>query len=234
MPGKTKQVRFSHTNLLHSPPTPSPSYSITSLPSPRGPITPPDAFPSHHLGLPGPSPYKYALPERSSRASTSPLHSPLSIHPALASSHSPLLKWDLTFPPSAAGSLTGRPIIPSDRATSVPLSSITILLPHIRWPIKVYASYRGGAITITDILNAIYDTLRENVASSDYHALPRQEQKRVTASYENRYRRIKSNRGYAEEKSQGVKKVDFLMGKTRFMGLSTSGSRPDHWVLHTS
>jgi hypothetical protein len=47
-----------------------------------------------------------------------------------------------------------------------------------------------------------------------------------------RYRRQLSARIHEEEKSGGMKRVDFLMGHTRFLGISNSGRWLEEWQLH--
>ncbi|KAG1794303.1 uncharacterized protein BJ212DRAFT_1530893, partial [Suillus subaureus] len=44
--------------------------------------------------------------------------------------------------------------------------------------------------------------------------------------------RASSAEAYAEEQRKGLKRVDFLMGCTTFMGLSSTKLGPDVWVLN--
>jgi len=56
-------------------------------------------------------------------------------------------------------------------------------------------------------------------------------------AYESRYKRMEDvdPRGCEEEKKKGVKRVDFLMGRTMFMGLSPCVPMgPNVWVINVS
>ncbi|KAF8879378.1 hypothetical protein BD779DRAFT_1423818, partial [Infundibulicybe gibba] len=75
--------------------------------------------------------------------------------------------------------------------------------------------------TVSDVLQGIHNSLRTNLSASEYDALPtHQHQRRATAAYEARYRRVRGTRAYDEEKRGGLKRVDYLMDNTRFAGLT--------------
>ncbi|KAF5378735.1 hypothetical protein D9615_006872 [Tricholomella constricta] len=226
MPGK--HVRFSRVATVHSPPTPSLSFSNVSSASSAAPLTPP----SYIGSLPGPSPYVVSFPTGSQTTSMKPVR----IHALLQSSSSPALDFDLTLPPSTITSrhqgISLRAL--SEPATNPPVSVITIIVPHLPWSITVRPSH-GTHVTVSDVLEEIYRKLRTNISSQEFHALPSEkDRQRVTAAYEQRYRRIRSSREYEDEKRRGVRRVDFLMRHTRFMGLSSTSRGPDVWVLNTA
>jgi len=232
MPGR--HVRFASSNVYHSPPAqvPSLTYSPSSLSSP-GPFTPP----SIPVVLPGPSPYAFSLPP--SRHPQPKIPGPIHMHSLLGLSYPPPINYDLTLPPSTVSthhhSLSKRSL--SEPATNPPLPSLTVVTPHLPRgrTILVTASRNGAFVTVSDVLDAIYHALRANVSSADYYSLPSQkDMQRVTLAYEARCKRIRDSRAYAEEKRQGAKRVDFLMGLTKFMGLSRTSSGPDVWLLNIS
>lgn len=106
--------------------------------------------------------------------------------------------------------------------------------PHLPWIIKVSAS-REGFVAVGDVLETIYSALRVNVTSKEFHSLPSEkDERRVTAAYEQRYRRVRSSKEYDAEKRGGVKRIDFLMGHTAFTGLTPTTRGPDVWALNTS
>ncbi|KAJ7711901.1 hypothetical protein B0H16DRAFT_1627269 [Mycena metata] len=221
-----RHVRFSTENTFHSPP-PQLSWSNSSETSTPGPVTPPSL---PYVSLPGPTPY---APRRAHTISSSGAKG--RAHNLVAFTPSPMLNYDISVHPSAitthflrvssAGFL--------EPAVYPPQSTITITTPHLPWSIAVAAS-NGRYVTVSDALNAIYRALRTNVTSAEFHGLGSQKlQRRVTEAYTHRYMRLRGHRGYAEEKSQGVKRVDFLMGCTKFHGLSATGA-PDVWRLHVS
>jgi hypothetical protein len=230
MPGK--KVRFSRTSTVHAPPTPpTPALSLGGSLSPlssSGPLTPP----SFAMGLPGPTPY--AVPYSGKTKSTAPRSARL--HTVLQYSHSPILNWDLTLHPSTISThfqgLSRQAL--AEPATSPPLGKLSLRSPHLPWVIKVTAS-RDNFVNVGDVLDTIYRTLRVNVASQEFHALPSmKDARRVTAAYEQRYRRIRISKEHDSEKNGGVKRVDFLMGHTTFTGLSPTTHGPDVWALNTS
>jgi hypothetical protein len=88
-------------------------------------------------------------------------------------------------------------------------------------------------ITVADVLATLHRALRLAVHPNEYNALPSHEDKhKVNAAYEHRYLRIADPAAHEEEKRKGVKRVDFLMGRTRFLGLSRTTEGPGIWALN--
>jgi len=117
-------------------------------------------------------------------------------------------------------------------ATTPPLPFLTITSIHLPWTIKVYPS-NAVYVSLEDVYDSIYRTLRTNITSAEFNLFSNQDdQRRATRAYEKRYRRHHRNtRAYEEEKRGGMKRVDFLMGHTKFLGLSNSSRHPDEWQL---
>ncbi|KAJ7473164.1 hypothetical protein B0H11DRAFT_1658292, partial [Mycena galericulata] len=112
----------------------------------------------------------------------------------------------------------------SSPPSSPPQISLSIGTPHLPWSITVSAS-NGRYVTILDVLITLYHALRTNVTAAEFNALGTQNRmRRVTAAYEHRYLRLEGHHGYTEEKVHGVKRVDFLMGFTRFRGFSSTSA----------
>ncbi|KAJ7442593.1 hypothetical protein B0H11DRAFT_1658476, partial [Mycena galericulata] len=109
-------------------------------------------------------------------------------------------------------------------AVSPPQVSLSIGTPHLPWSITVPA-YNRRYVSVSDVLATLYRALRTNVTAAEFNALGTQKRmRRVTAAYEHRYMRLEGHHGYTEEKVQGVKRVDFLTGFTRFRGLSPTSA----------
>ncbi|KAJ7922936.1 hypothetical protein B0H13DRAFT_1194682 [Mycena leptocephala] len=196
MPGK--HVHFSEDVVF--PPTPSPSYSVTSLPSSYGPFTPPqNAFNAY-------------LPSATGVA----------LHCVLASGPNPYLFFDVTLPHQ---NVKLNPNIPSrvlyEPATTPPLPSLVILNSDLRWRITIQPM-EGKFVRVIDVLSGIYTSLRQQATSSDFEALPPIAQRAVTAAFTHRWTRIPDHSAKAVERSKGLKRVDFLGGKVTFAGLSPS------------
>ncbi|KAF7348968.1 hypothetical protein MVEN_01417700 [Mycena venus] len=221
------RVRFSSHNTFHSPPPPplmSPASSSTD--SSLGPLTPP---PLPYAGLPGPTPfapqYSYHSAKPSGRA-----------HNLVAFSNTPLLNYDITLHPSNISThfmgLSSAGFL--EPAVYPPELSITLTTPHLPWSIVVPASNRRY-VTVGDVLNAVYSALRVNVTPAEYSALGTQKLKgQATAAYRRRYERLRGHRGYTQEKQQGMKRVDFLMGYNKFQGISPTSRSSNVWQLNIS
>ncbi|KAJ7440052.1 hypothetical protein B0H11DRAFT_2163375 [Mycena galericulata] len=119
----------------------------------------------------------------------------------------------------------------TEPAVHPPQASITLVTPHLPWAIGVPAS-NGAYVTVFDVLNSIYNTLRVSATQGELNALGSQNMARASAAYIQRYRRLRGHHSYTEEKWGGIKRVDFLMGYTRMYGLSPTES-PDVWQLNT-
>ncbi|KAJ7734128.1 hypothetical protein B0H16DRAFT_1578372 [Mycena metata] len=221
MPGR---VRWSAANIFHSPPPPLASPSSSSAASSEGPLTPPVVY----AGLPGPTPFiphpPHYAPRTTGRA-----------HNLIAFSNPPLLNYDVSLHPSSISThYRGVPTAGFlDPATYPPEPLITLMTPHIPWPVTVAAA-NGRYATVSDVLNAVYCCLRVNVTHGEFltlgtHKLMHQ----VSEAYRRRCERLRGHRGYREEKQSGIRRIDFLMGYTKFKGISP-GRSSDVWQLHIS
>ena len=219
---KPKKVRFAYKNLFYSP-----RHSVSPpTPTPPTPITPPSAG----YGLPGPSPYVLSYAPQNPTKSV-PYAGQVYAHPMLDSSS---ITYDLMEHPSTIltrnnYSLSVRTF--REPATTPPQTFLTIISIHLPWTIKVYAS-NALYVSLEDVYDSIYHNLRTNITSAEFNLFSSQDdQRRATRAYEKRYRRLRNTRAYEEEKRGGMKRVDFLMGHTKFLGLSNSSRRPDEWQL---
>lgn len=228
MPGiLPKQVRFAYQNLFHSPPTPALSFSGSSISSDSGPVTPP--IPTHTLPVPYSAAYPPVKPIRR-QTYTEPIRS----HPLLRTAAP--MTWDLVDHPSTARhtyQAISRRVL-SEPATFPSTSFLRIDSPHLPWMVKVYAS-NGSFVSLADVLDAIYHSLRKNITSQEFDSLPTSDdRRRATQAYEQRYRRQRSSQDYKTEKQGGMKRIDFLMGHTRFLGISNYSRRSGEWSLSVS
>ncbi|KAG6883762.1 hypothetical protein C0992_007889 [Termitomyces sp. T32_za158] len=233
MPGK--HVRFAD-EVIHYPLPPAPS--ISSLPSSslRSPLnlsspSPTSAFPPRPGVFSRPSPYTTPLPLPPK---------PIQLHALLRLSNSPVLNFDLRQPPSTITSQQRRIQLRtlSEPATHPPLAALIIVIHHLPWSLTVYPSRRlwdRTFVTVEDVLQQLYDMLRTGISSREFHSLlSDKDRSRVAAAYGERYRRIAGPRESEDEKRGGVRRVDLLESQTRFMGLTSSTTRPDVWVLHSA
>ncbi|KAJ7160449.1 hypothetical protein C8R46DRAFT_1286277 [Mycena filopes] len=216
----TKSVHFSNTNILYSPLpwSPSPSASTSSLP----PIPP--LWPS--------APPRRLSPERD--------YAPIQIHSLLSFMPftPPNVRYDLAQPLHT--------IIPQltpsflDPATYPPLPALTVVCRHLAWPwpIRVEAASlpnTTGFVSVLDVLTSLHTSLRLAVRWAEYNALPSAGTRRsVDDAYFARCRLVEDRNAREIETLKGVKRVDFLRGKTHFLGLSGPVEGAHVWELNVS
>lgn len=220
-----KEFRFAYQNTYYSPAlTPALTYA-SSIPSSSGLITPP----STGRGLPGPSPFTIAY-GRPPPVKHLPYAGPVGPHRLLST-----VNWDLMEHSSTItrnNRLSRRTL--DEQATSPSLPFLSITSSHLPWTIEVHAS-NGSYVTLRDVFDSIYHSLRVNIASTEFNLFPRKEdQQRAARAYEQRYKRFRNATAYDEEKRAGMKRIDFFMGHTIFHGISHTGGRPDEWQLHVA
>jgi hypothetical protein len=147
-----------------------------------------------------------------------------------------VVPWDMVEKPSTM-TLNNYPLssrLLLEQATSPSLPAFSIKSIHLPWTINVRASNRSY-VTLEDLFESIYRSLRTNITTNEFILLPHQkDQARATRAYEKRYRRFRNNSAHDEEKRGGMKRVDFLMGRTRFHSISNTGHRSDEWRLNAS
>ncbi|KAF9481926.1 hypothetical protein BDN70DRAFT_971727 [Pholiota conissans] len=223
MPGLLpKKVRFAYENFFRSPPTPALSFSSTISKGSENIVTPP--FRTQSLPMYTPySPFKpISLPK---------FNILIRLHPLLERG---AITWNLRDPPSTIvhnrGKLSRNQLLAP--ATSPSLRLLCIRSPNLPWIITVYAS-KSSFITLEDVFLTIYNSLRRNITLTEFNSLPsRTAQINATRAYEARYREKKTTTEYEAEKKGGMKRVDFLMDRIRFLGISIHSQHPDEWQLN--
>ncbi|KXN82295.1 hypothetical protein AN958_02727 [Leucoagaricus sp. SymC.cos] len=111
-----------------------------------------------------------------------------------------------------------------------------------QWPIafQLDPNYFGGAlpppgssippITLGDVLSRIYDHFHQRITHADWALLAPEDESRIARAYTARCKAL----GTAEviERSYGVKRIDYCLGKVWFRGLTRSGEGMDVLKLH--
>jgi len=147
----------------------------------------------------------------------------------------PTIIFDLSLPPPlirAQPSYSGLVQVMMEPATYPPLLNLTIVSADLLWPIHIYAS-GNEFVTVRDIIETLYYSLRINATEREFKGLgSRFARHQVNSAYQHRYRRIAYPQARTSEKAGGLKRIDFLRGRTLFMGLSAT--RENLWVLSTS
>ena len=154
-------------------------------------------------------------------------------HPLLESA---AVNWDLMENPSTITlnyySLSSQLLV--EQATTPPLPALSVTSIYLPWTINVRAS-NGSYVTFEDLFKSVYRSLRTIVTTIEFNLFLHQtDQKRATRAYEQRCRRFRSVPAHDKEKRGGMKRVDFLMGHTKFHSISNTGHRSDEWRLNVS
>ena len=227
---KPKKVRFAYKNLFYSP-----RHNVSSAPpTPPTPVPVAITPPSTGYGLPGPSPYVLSYVPHNPTTTVPPYAGHIYANPMLDSSS---ITYDLMEHPSTIltrnnYSLSVRTL--REPATTPPLPFLAITCIHLPWTIKVYSS-SAPYVTLEDVFISIYLNLRTNITGAEFNLFSKHDdQRRATRAYEKRYRRLRNTRAYEEEKRGGMKRVDFLMGHTQYLGLSNNPRYPEEWQLHVA
>jgi len=157
-------------------------------------------------------------------------------HNLVALTAAPLLRFDVSLHPSMI--TTQFPGLSSagflEPAVYPPQTVITLVTPHLPWAISVPAS-NAKYVTVADVLNTIYRTLRVNAEPGEFEALRTDKlMRKVSSGYTRRCERLRGHRGYEQEKIEGIKRVDFLMGYHQFQGIAPTDGAADVWQLTIS
>ncbi|KAJ6616783.1 hypothetical protein B0H10DRAFT_2219123 [Mycena sp. CBHHK59/15] len=156
--------------------------------------------------------------------------------------HAPI-SYDIAHPPTSRSILDRRTRAPiahdtlDEPATNPPRHTQLVLKCHLfPWEVVVrpndsnscpshekqpYDCECQRAITNLDVLHALHDTLSERVTEDEWVRLGRSKclQRRISRAYEQRC----SARGAGWE--DGVRRIDWLEGRTRLVGIEMSGSK---------
>jgi len=233
--GRRVRVLDPITNAVHSPAEPSP---------PSSPRTPsPTLSDSTASSLTAP-------PTPQSLFSTMPLPaSKLQIHPAITyTGIPPYLCFDLAFPPSYL-LVPDSPSLGSDRSSAssrsfenVNLSllseqatypaspSITLLTEALPWSITVTA--KSSFVTVYDVLQALHSSLRLQVTKVEWASLSRASQDVIAASFHKRVDGFTDRLKREKQLGKGVRRLDFLVGRTRLYGIRPFGEQPGVFKVH--
>ncbi|KAG6908878.1 hypothetical protein DXG01_002952 [Tephrocybe rancida] len=159
------------------------------------------------------------------------LFTPLFIHPWIdAESPAPEFYFDLslsTFEPMQVSENGQSNVLPDDLgmhpATRPPTSRLRILISELReWPCDIHLDpYQEAPITFMDVLGHVHRHLHTAVSQEEYDLLTHQGKVDVAAAYTKRCRAIPNN--FVDERAKGIRRVDYLYGKTRMVGLKIVG-----------
>ena len=165
-------------------------------------------------------------------------------HPVLSSSTHPDPRtgipsfiWDVTRPletitqaPFSTPPVISLQTVMSEPATRPGLHEIVIRVEGFPWkivvkPFRPTPTNPYPEVTVYDVLYALSANLYQPVKRSEYSRLPDYLRPGVDRAYYARCDRIPSQRDRDEEIMRGVRRVDFLAGRTAFKGLRPGGKQ---------
>ena len=229
----SRRVRFASTNVIYAPSSTSssPTLSEASLSSVSPDLSTP---PLNKTEL---EPSIYCPPQFPGHLELDSFKDSLkdiNIHYLLAFTPytEPVIPYNLSDPPhlnNASESFF-------EPATHPPLQRLTIVHPLFMWNVEVSPSSTipGAYVTVDDVLAALYYELNMGVDPTHYADLPPAERQCVDKAYFYRCSDIPEVNQRNRAKARGVIKLDFLAGRTHFMGLSGTTNGPDIWELNVS
>lgn len=237
-----KQVKFfipSESPLPISlspvPSTPSPAYSESSLPSTTGPFTPPTPtvpLPPHAFSPVKKSPVvpHHNSPHFLSATPASP--APPSLHDLLADPQGARL--DIAFPPHPDRLRIHYSHL-SMAATHPQAKVMKIVTPGLPWCITIEPTATSSPfVTVLDVLHALYTSLHKPIKQAEFDAVSHSYRDSISKAWHRRLDNIPFPSDAKAEKARGVRRMDFLLGKTcikRLRYLSVSGKREVTWLV---
>jgi hypothetical protein len=153
----------------------------------------------------------------------------LGFHP-----HSPKLLDDLSLPWEAVTTNTSPPVSLSkaallEPATNPPTPYLQIKCANLPWTLEIVCK-TSHYVTIFDVLAQLYNFLRLTVSAKEFKCETFESQRDISAAFRQRVSRDPWTAAVEEQK--GLKRIDFLKGRNRFMGLSSTKLGPDMWALN--
>ena len=229
------------------PQTPSPTFSISSFQSSQ--LSTPSSFLSHYIPLPHVTAYGMAQrvhPAVSYSGRIPPLYLDVTVPPSQLVEPVPRKSskggW---FPkcsrPSARQSpLTGRkaspvPFDPSlfGEPVAYPhMSTIVLFSDLLPWSIQVEAATPNDVVTIFDVLQTLHTALRIPISQSEWNSLSSQTQNSVSAAFYHRLGGIRDHSLREKQLKKGVRRLDFLLGNTKLLGIAPIPDKPGFFTLY--
>ncbi|KAF8996993.1 hypothetical protein BDQ17DRAFT_1363769 [Cyathus striatus] len=112
-------------------------------------------------------------------------------------------------------------------ATHPPITALRIVCDAIpQWPIELqynpqyYTGVNPPPISLGDVLGSIHSYLQKSITHVEWAGLSQSDMRSVNIAYSRRCRSAGSLDAVHREEVAGIKRVDFLMEKTRFRGLT--------------
>ncbi|KZT24798.1 hypothetical protein NEOLEDRAFT_394417 [Neolentinus lepideus HHB14362 ss-1] len=166
------------------------------------------------------------------------------LHPSITHhAQYPSIFFDMSLPPTVENVPIDASAVPdahpaskvfTAQAVHPPLSAMVLRSDKLPWGIEVRSSEDyDHLLGVSDVLQCIYRSFQLPVTVDELAALDAGRSFHVQAAYRARCNRCQTPKEYEEEKQVGVRRIDFLMGRHMFGGLSAdSRNGSGAWILH--
>lgn len=215
--------------------------SRTPAPAPASTSTPMYMFPSNSPSSSYSSPYSSGA---SSRTRSRSFSNPAPAVDSLLAYHSHpsnvLINYDFSHPPSQA-TLRRSSSVPVGLSASdltrpasyPPLEKMYITCPYLPWTITVYpSSSHRPVVTVGDVLETLFRTLRKHVSGDEWHSEHSKRRETVRQAWLRRVKRQQTHKDREYERSNGLRRIDWLEKMTVFQGLELAKGSKNTWILH--
>jgi len=108
--------------------------------------------------------------------------------------------------------------------------SIILLTDALPWSITV--TTKSTFITLYDVLQALHSSLRLQVTKVEWASLSRASQAVISTSFHKRVNGFSDRIKREKQLGRGVRRLDFLVGRTRLFGISALGGKPGVYKVH--
>jgi len=230
------------------PPTPSPTFSTSSFPSPPQPTTP-SSFLSHYIPLPPagtPDMIPHVHPSVLYDGRIPPLYFDVTVAPSQLQDPVPQQPrkggWfsKCSRPSVQQSPLTGRTASPvrfdlsllEESVTYPHMNSVVLFSGLLPWSTRVEAAMPGDAVTIFDVLQTLHTVLRTPISRSEWNSISAYTQNSVSAAFYHRLGGIRDRSLREKQLGKGVRRLDFLLGNTKLLGIAAVAGKPGFFTLY--
>jgi hypothetical protein len=120
----------------------------------------------------------------------------------------------------------------TESATYPPQPFLQIACPPFQEPIVVASSVPHLGVTVDDVLITMHLYLEGTANYGELDVLHHDAVSCITDTFQRRVGVIRDPQAQEYERFIGVKRIDFLMGRSRFLGLSEDTNNPHVFVLN--
>ena len=112
------------------------------------------------------------------------------------------------------------------------MTSVVLFSDLLPWSTRVEAQTPGGVVTIFDVLETLHTALRTPISKSEWNSLSSHTQNSVSGAFYHRLGGIRDHLLREKQLRKGVRRLDFLLGNTKLLGISAVADKPGVFTLY--